>query len=142
MTAAQATPFSIPPAVMAELCKHLYQLNPDYTAIQPSLFSSYLPNLLPKMTEEDLAAQREADRVLQVYRGLLNAKSSLIYLIYFVCRKPCEQLDGVAGRGRGLGGRGSGTWRRAGRAGAGHSPLGDNLLLCCAGRDSTSDPAV
>ena len=54
MVTAQAKPFCIPPAVMSTMCKHLYQLNPDYTVIEPKLFSSYLPNVLPQMTEEDL----------------------------------------------------------------------------------------
>jgi len=40
-------------------------LNPEYISVQPKLFSSYLPNVLPQMTEEDLAAQMEADRLLQ-----------------------------------------------------------------------------
>ena len=39
---------------MSTLCKHLYTLNPDYSAIQPGLFSAYLPNVGPRMTEEDL----------------------------------------------------------------------------------------
>ena len=44
MSAAQSRPFSVPPATMASLCKHLATLNPEYTAIQPQLFSSYLYN--------------------------------------------------------------------------------------------------
>ena len=54
MVTARSRPFSVPPATMASLCKHLYALNPDYSAIQPSLFSSYLPNVGPRMTEDDL----------------------------------------------------------------------------------------
>ena len=54
MVSAQSRPFSVPPATMATLCKHLYTLNPDYSAIQPGLFSAYLPNVGPRMTEEDL----------------------------------------------------------------------------------------
>ena len=84
MVTAQSKPFCIPPAVMSTMCKHLYQLNPDYTVIEPKLFSSYLPNVLPQMTEEDLQvtpwnsvnnrtchnsvflqAQKDADRLLQ-----------------------------------------------------------------------------
>jgi len=65
MVAAQSTPFCIPPPVMSTMCKHLYQLNPEYTVIEPRLFSSYLPNVLPQMTEEDLQAQQDADRLLQ-----------------------------------------------------------------------------
>ena len=53
------------PEVMATLCKHLYTLNPEYTEINPSLFSSFLPNIMPKMTEEDLQAQMDQDRRLQ-----------------------------------------------------------------------------
>jgi len=65
MVTAQAKPFCIPPPIMSTMCKHLYQLNPDYTVIEPKLFSSYLPNVLPQMTEEDLQAQKDADRLLQ-----------------------------------------------------------------------------
>ena len=54
MVSAQSRPFSVPPATMSTLCKHLYTLNPDYSAIQPGLFSAYLPNVGPRMTEEDL----------------------------------------------------------------------------------------
>ena len=53
------------PEVMSNLCKHLYTLNPEYSEINPSLFSSYLPNILPRMTEEDLQAQMDQDRRLQ-----------------------------------------------------------------------------
>jgi len=65
MVTAQSQPFSVPPAVMSTMCKHLYQLNPEYTNIEPKLFSNYLPNILPHMEEEDLQAQKEADRMLQ-----------------------------------------------------------------------------
>lgn len=65
MVTARSRPFSVPPATMASLCKHLYALNPDYSAIQPSLFSSYLPNVGPRMTEDDLQAQINSDRELQ-----------------------------------------------------------------------------
>jgi len=65
MVTARSQPFSVPPATMATLCRHLYTLNPDYSAIQPGLFSSYLPNVGPRMTEEDLQAQMERDRALQ-----------------------------------------------------------------------------
>merc|ERR1719291_1412094 len=53
MVTAQSQPFCFPPAVMSTMCKHLYQLNPEYIRIQPRLFSSYLPNVVPKMNEED-----------------------------------------------------------------------------------------
>ena len=65
MAQAQAQPFSVHPEVMSTLCKHLYTLNPEYTEINPSLFSSFLPNILPKMREDDLQAQMDQDRRLQ-----------------------------------------------------------------------------
>jgi len=65
MSAAQSRPFSVPPATMASLCKHLVTLNPEYTSIQPQLFSTYLPNVLPRMTEDDLQAQINSDKLLQ-----------------------------------------------------------------------------
>ena len=54
MVSARSQPFSVPPATMATLCRHLHTLNPEYSTIQPDLFSSYLPNVGPRMTEEDL----------------------------------------------------------------------------------------
>merc|ERR1719228_1022165 len=45
MVTAQSQPFSIPPAVMSTMCRHLNQLNPQYTNIEPKLFSNYLPNI-------------------------------------------------------------------------------------------------
>ena len=54
MVMVQSIPFSVPPDIMATLCRHLYTLNPDYANIHPGLFSSYLPNVGPRMTEEDL----------------------------------------------------------------------------------------
>jgi len=65
MVQAQARPFLIPPDVMSTMCKRLYQLNPDYSHMEPRLFSNYLPNVLPQMREEDLQTQRESDRLLQ-----------------------------------------------------------------------------
>jgi len=65
MVSAQSRPFSVPPSTMSTLCKHLYTLNPDYSAIQPALFAAYLPNVGPRMTEEDLQAQINSDRLLQ-----------------------------------------------------------------------------
>ena len=65
MAKAQALPFSVHPEVMSTLCKHLFTLNPEYTEINPALFSSFLPNILPKMREDDLQAQMEQDRRLQ-----------------------------------------------------------------------------
>ena len=65
MARAQAQPFSVHPEVMSTLCKRLYTLNPEYTEINPNLFSSFLPNILPKMREDDLQAQMEQDRRLQ-----------------------------------------------------------------------------
>jgi len=65
MVMVQSIPFSVPPDIMATLCRHLYTLNPDYANIHPGLFSSYLPNVGPRMTEEDLQAQMAQDRALQ-----------------------------------------------------------------------------
>lgn len=67
MVKAQATPFCIPPPIMSTMCKHLYQLSPDYTTIEPKLFSSYLPNVLPQMTEEDLKVTALVDMTESKY---------------------------------------------------------------------------
>jgi len=65
LSEAKSRPFAIAPAVMSTMCKHLYHLNPEYAQLEPKLFSSFLPNILPPMTEEDIQAQMEADRLLQ-----------------------------------------------------------------------------
>lgn len=65
MSEAQGRPFAVEPQVMASLCTHLHQLNPEYAQLSPAVFSRFLPNVLPPMTAEDIQAQQAADRQLQ-----------------------------------------------------------------------------
>jgi hypothetical protein len=60
---ARSRPFMIAPAVMSTMCKHLYQLNPEYAQMEPKLFSNFLPNILPPMTEEDIQVNLNIYRV-------------------------------------------------------------------------------
>jgi len=65
MTNAQTRPFSVHPERMASICKYLFQLNPEYCKLQPSLFQHYLPNVGPAMTEEDLEKQKAEEQIFQ-----------------------------------------------------------------------------
>ena len=85
------------------------QLNPEYISVQPKLFSSYLPNVLPQvkqlfvclwkeikhcvhfqMTEEDLAAQMEADRLLQA-----TLRAQVRHIEEFISRMHCVDMKNL-----------------------------------------------
>ena len=80
MVSAQSRPFSVPPSTMSTLCKHLYTLNPDYSAIQPALFAAYLPNVGPRMTEEDLQVNVA---ILHNSSNIFNSRLRLILTDYY-----------------------------------------------------------
>jgi len=65
MVQAQSQPFSIHPEMMASICKHLYQLNSEYSRLNPALFQLYLPNIGPAMTEDDIERQKAEEQRLQ-----------------------------------------------------------------------------
>ena len=50
---------------MQSLVQNIYSLNPKYAAMNPGLFGRYLANVGAPMLENELEAQREADRRLQ-----------------------------------------------------------------------------
>ena len=62
----QSNPFSISPSLTQSLLQQLHSINPKYCSINPNLFSSHIPTgVKPTMSEEELEAQRAADRALQ-----------------------------------------------------------------------------
>lgn len=66
MTAAQSDPFSFSPSMVQSLLQHLHSINPKYSSINQDLFSRHIPSgIRPAMAEEELEAQRAADRALQ-----------------------------------------------------------------------------
>merc|ERR1719431_2545280 len=72
MVTAQSKPFCIPPAIMSTMCKHLYQLNPDYTVIEPKLLAKALQRAERKGKE--LAFAQGEDRKNQDRMSELAAK--------------------------------------------------------------------
>ena len=66
MAAVQSNPFSISPSIMQSLLQQLHSINPKYSSINQDLFSRHIPSgVRPAMAEEELEAQRAADRALQ-----------------------------------------------------------------------------
>lgn len=58
------TPFSVSPAVVNSLLGNLHKINPNYSQLDPDLFSSHLSGIRTPMVEADLESQRAADRRL------------------------------------------------------------------------------
>ena len=66
LAAAQFNPFSISPSTTQSLLQNLYTINAKYSTINPDLFSRHIATgIRPAMAEDDLEAQRAADRALQ-----------------------------------------------------------------------------
>jgi hypothetical protein len=66
LAAVQSNPFSISPSIMQSLLQQLLSINPKYSLINQDLFSRHIPSgVRPAMAEEELEAQRVADRALQ-----------------------------------------------------------------------------
>ncbi|XP_006012186.1 CDK2-associated and cullin domain-containing protein 1 isoform X1 [Latimeria chalumnae] len=62
---AQLTPFKITPSTMANIVKGLYTLRPDWIQLAPSLFSKFIPNILPPAMESELQHYAAQDQKLQ-----------------------------------------------------------------------------
>ncbi|XP_062928152.1 CDK2-associated and cullin domain-containing protein 1 isoform X2 [Mobula hypostoma] len=62
---AQSTPFKITPSTMANIVKGLYTLRPDWAQLAPSLFSKFIPNILPPALESKLSEYAAEDQKLQ-----------------------------------------------------------------------------
>ena len=66
LAATQSNPFSISPSLTQSLLQQLHSINSEYCSINPDLFSRHIPSgVRPAMAEEELEAQRAADRALQ-----------------------------------------------------------------------------
>ncbi|XP_078079367.1 CDK2-associated and cullin domain-containing protein 1 isoform X2 [Mustelus asterias] len=62
---AQSTPFKVTPSTMANIVKGLYTLRPDWAQLAPSLFSKFIPNILPPALESKLSEYAAQDQKLQ-----------------------------------------------------------------------------
>ncbi|XP_072335601.1 CDK2-associated and cullin domain-containing protein 1 [Scyliorhinus torazame] len=62
---AQSTPFKVTPSTMANIVKGLYTLRPDWAQLAPSLFSKFIPNILPPALECKLSEYAAQDQKLQ-----------------------------------------------------------------------------
>ena len=60
-----ASPLIVSPAIVQTILKHLHTLNNQYCRLNMPLFSRHLPGLSGPMSEEELAAQIEADKQFQ-----------------------------------------------------------------------------
>ncbi|KAM8923943.1 CDK2-associated and cullin domain-containing protein 1 [Pelodytes ibericus] len=62
---AQSTPFQITPSTMASIVKGLYTLRPEWVHLAPTLFSKFIPNILPPAVESELPDYAAQDQMLQ-----------------------------------------------------------------------------
>ncbi|OCT69748.1 CDK2-associated and cullin domain-containing protein 1 isoform X1 [Xenopus laevis] len=62
---AQSTPFQITPSTMASIVKGLYTLRPEWVQLAPTLFSKFIPNILPPAVESELQDYAAQDQKLQ-----------------------------------------------------------------------------
>ncbi|XP_071987287.1 CDK2-associated and cullin domain-containing protein 1 [Engystomops pustulosus] len=62
---AQSTPFQITPSTMASIIKGLYTLRPEWVQLAPTLFSKFIPNILPPAMESELQDYAAQDQKLQ-----------------------------------------------------------------------------
>ncbi|KAM4704018.1 CDK2-associated and cullin domain-containing protein 1 [Rhinophrynus dorsalis] len=63
---AQSTPFQITPSTMASIVKGLYTLRPEWVQLAPTLFSKFIPNILPPALESELPDYAAQDQKLQL----------------------------------------------------------------------------
>ncbi|TKC48553.1 hypothetical protein EI555_016234 [Monodon monoceros] len=62
---AQSTPFQVTPSTMANIVKGLYTLRPEWVQMAPTLFSKFIPNILPRAVESELSEYAAQDQKLQ-----------------------------------------------------------------------------
>uniref|UniRef100_A0A8C7AGZ3 CDK2 associated cullin domain 1 n=1 Tax=Neovison vison TaxID=452646 RepID=A0A8C7AGZ3_NEOVI len=62
---AQSTPFQVTPSTMANIVKGLYTLRPEWVQMAPTLFSKFIPNILPPAVESELSEYAAEDQKLQ-----------------------------------------------------------------------------
>ncbi|KAK1333432.1 hypothetical protein QTO34_005816 [Cnephaeus nilssonii] len=73
---AQSTPFQVTPSTMANIVKGLYTLRPEWVQMAPTLFSKFIPNILPPAVESELSEYAAQDQKLQ---------RELIQNVYLLC---------------------------------------------------------
>uniref|UniRef100_A0A8I5YR12 CDK2 associated cullin domain 1 n=1 Tax=Pongo abelii TaxID=9601 RepID=A0A8I5YR12_PONAB len=62
---AQSTPFQVTPSTMANIVKGLYTLRPEWVQMAPTLFSKFIPNILPPAVESELSEYAAQDQKFQ-----------------------------------------------------------------------------
>ncbi|XP_074195084.1 CDK2-associated and cullin domain-containing protein 1 isoform X5 [Rhinolophus sinicus] len=76
---AQSTPFQVTPSTMANIVKGLYTLRPEWVQMAPSLFSKFIPNILPPAVESELSEYAAQDQKLQrelIQNGFMRGDQS------------------------------------------------------------------
>uniref|UniRef100_A0A2R9ATD5 Cullin N-terminal domain-containing protein n=1 Tax=Pan paniscus TaxID=9597 RepID=A0A2R9ATD5_PANPA len=61
----QSTPFQVTPSTMANIVKGLYTLRPEWVQMAPTLFSKFIPNILPPAVESELSEYAAQDQKFQ-----------------------------------------------------------------------------
>ncbi|XP_027385208.1 CDK2-associated and cullin domain-containing protein 1 isoform X1 [Bos indicus x Bos taurus] len=77
---AQSTPFQVTPSTMANIVKGLYTLRPEWVQMAPTLFSKFIPNILPRAVESELSEYAAQDQKLQrelIQNGFMRQLISL-----------------------------------------------------------------
>uniref|UniRef100_G1NYU2 CDK2-associated and cullin domain-containing protein 1 n=1 Tax=Myotis lucifugus TaxID=59463 RepID=G1NYU2_MYOLU len=75
---AQSTPFQVTPSTMANIVKGLYTLRPEWVQMAPTLFSKFIPNILPPAVESELSEYAAQDQKLQrelMQNGFMSPQS-------------------------------------------------------------------
>ncbi|XP_075389428.1 CDK2-associated and cullin domain-containing protein 1 isoform X3 [Tenrec ecaudatus] len=76
---AQSTPFQVTPSTMANIVKGLYTLRPEWAQMAPTLFSKFIPNILPPAVESELSEYAAQDQKLQrelIQNGFMRGDQS------------------------------------------------------------------
>ncbi|XP_054585352.1 CDK2-associated and cullin domain-containing protein 1 isoform X3 [Eptesicus fuscus] len=76
---AQSTPFQVTPSTMANIVKGLYTLRPEWVQMAPTLFSKFIPNILPPAVESELSEYAAQDQKLQrelIQNGFMRGDQS------------------------------------------------------------------
>ncbi|XP_053548647.1 CDK2-associated and cullin domain-containing protein 1 isoform X1 [Bombina bombina] len=98
---AQSTPFQITPSTMASIVKGLYTLRPEWVQLAPTLFSKFIPNILPPAMESELQDYAAQDQKLQrelmqngFNRGDQSRKRAGDELTYIGSSSSCSSSQG------------------------------------------------
>ncbi|XP_015427949.1 PREDICTED: CDK2-associated and cullin domain-containing protein 1 [Myotis davidii] len=94
---AQSTPFQVTPSTMANIVKGLYTLRPEWVQMAPTLFSKFIPNILPPAVESELSEYAAQDQKLQrelMQNGFMRLCST--YMMYGVLNRQYTALMWMA----------------------------------------------